>query len=136
MVKLSSKRENFELAYAALDRMVNLLRSQPVDPENDLYWSAVMSVIKGFELCYETCWKFLKHHMLEQYKIETLSPRVVFRLSAEHGLLTRDISDELIKLIDVRNATAHTYNPDLAQSVSTDIVRHLDVFSKVLSSCS
>lgn len=130
MAFIKSKKNNFARAHESLAWATNML-SRYVD-DADMYLPMVASVIKNFELTYETCWKFLRHYLFEKEGIEANSPRMVFRVCSERGILPEDLARELIILIDVRNETMHTYDQEVAERVVADILKHSQVFSRVL----
>ena len=91
-----------------------------------------MVVTKNFELAYETCWKFLRHYLFEKEGLEANSSRAVFRACSERGILPKALAEELLALIDVRNETVYRYDQEVAEKVVADILKHAQVFAKVL----
>lgn len=131
MAFIKSKQKNFERAYESLTWSMKML-SRYTDDE-DMYLPMVASVIKNFELTYETCWKFLRHYLFEKEGIEANSPRMVFRVCSERGILPQDLVEELMLLIDVRNQTVHTYDQEIAERVIADIMRHVQAFAQIVA---
>lgn len=134
METIEKKFESFELAYAALGRMIALLYGYQVK-DDDVYWAYLTSVIKNFELSYETCWKLLQQILWEEHRVVVNSPRETFRKSLQYGLVTEETTDELLEFVELRNATTHAYTPRIAKGIASNIAKHADVFEKVLAAC-
>ncbi|WNE40673.1 MAG: hypothetical protein mread185_000130 [Mycoplasmataceae bacterium] len=88
-----------------------------------------MGIIKAFEISYELAWKTLKK-ILEIQGTEALSPREVFRSSAQFGYLEDpqvwfDFGKE-------RNMTAHVYDGDTFQNILNFIPKFLAEFRKLI----
>ena len=73
------------------------------------------SVIQRFETCYDCMWKVLKRHLIETLGVPDApnSPKPIFRLAFENGLLASDVSVWL-RYADVRTDTAHDYSGEKA----------------------
>lgn len=127
---MKSKRNNFARAYESFTWAMHML-SRCAD-DQDMYLPMVASVIKNFELTYETCWKFLRHYLFEKEGVEANSPRMVFRACSEREILPKELAEELVVLIDARNETVHTYDQEVAERVIADILKHSQVFARVL----
>lgn len=69
------------------------------------------SVIQRFEVCYDRLWKVLKRHMIHALGVTDMpnSPKPVFRIAAENGLLPGDIRNWM-KYADLRTDTSHDYS--------------------------
>lgn len=75
-------------------------------------------VIQNFEFTYELCWKFMRRWLevnLGSVYVEGVTRRELFRISAEHRLITN--VDQWMDYHDARNETAHTYDEDTAENV-------------------
>ena len=75
-------------------------------------------VIQNFEFTYELCWKFMHRWLavnLGSAYVEGVSRRQLFRLSAEHHLLS-DVN-LWMEYHDARNETVHTYDENTAEDV-------------------
>lgn len=66
------------------------------------------SVIQRFETCYDSLWKVLKRHLVETLGLPRVpnSPKPLFRLAAENGLLPSPV-ERWLEYADARTGTAH-----------------------------
>ncbi len=73
------------------------------------------SVIQRFEVCYDVSWKALRRYLtVEQGLSEvTASPRSVFRIAGEIGVLTSPV-ERWMEYVNLRIGTAHDYNREKA----------------------
>ena len=73
------------------------------------------SVIQRFEICYDALWKHLKRYLAEELGIPEVpnSPKPIFRLAAENGLLASSIASWL-RYADARISTSHDYSGEKA----------------------
>ena len=71
--------------------------------------------IQRFEYCFELAWKTLKRVLHHQGLTTANSPREVFRLSAQAGLI--DDVEQWFVFLNHRNNTVHTYNARLANDI-------------------
>ena len=81
------------------------------------------SIIKRFEYCIDSLWKFLKIYLEEVQKIDVklAAPREVLRLSLQNNVITTAEYEILIYAVTDRNLTSHTYNEDLANKISSQV---------------
>ncbi|MBI2070279.1 MAG: nucleotidyltransferase substrate binding protein [Elusimicrobia bacterium] len=85
---------------------------------NDLDRQALKeSVIQRFETCYDTLWKHLKRHLIEELGLPEApnSPKPVFRLADENQLLDSRL-EQWLKYSDIRVDTAHDYSEEKADA--------------------
>jgi nucleotidyltransferase substrate binding protein (TIGR01987 family) len=75
-------------------------------------------VIQHFEFTYELCWKFIKRWLemnVSAVAVDGVTRRELFRQGAENRLI--DDVEQWMRYHDARNKTAHTYQPEIAESV-------------------
>lgn len=92
----------------------------------------IAAIIQHFELTYETCWKFLKRYLYEVHATEALSARSVFKECYGLGLIPKNVFDELMKVLEVRNLTTHVYDRLFAHEVGEDILKHQKIFAQII----
>ena len=76
------------------------------------------SVIQRFEVCYDTLWKSLRRHLIEEQGLPEVaaSPRPVFRLAGETGVLTSPV-ERWMEYVNLRIGTAHDYSSEKAATM-------------------
>ena len=81
------------------------------------------SVIKCFEICYDTLWKQLKKYLVEQNGAVDLrnSPIPVFRSAFENLLFDEDMHKRLVQYHRIRNDAAHDYSIAKAMAALDEI---------------
>jgi nucleotidyltransferase substrate binding protein (TIGR01987 family) len=106
---LDSKIDKFE---QALTTFKEALLVNPSELERD-------GAIQRFEYCFDLAWKSTKHHLEQKGIIEINSPRSVFSAAYAEGI----IDDEAMwsTIILKRNASVHTYNRQLAESLFAEL---------------
>ena len=55
------------------------------------------------------------------------SPKSTIRASFQAGLLTEEMTEHALQMVDDRNLTSHTYNEALAEAIFSRVPRHLAV---------
>ena len=76
------------------------------------------SVIKCFEICYDTLWKHIKKYLQEQNGLVELknSPIPLFRDAHENLLFDKEIHKRLVHYNKIRNDAAHNYSIEKAMA--------------------
>jgi nucleotidyltransferase substrate binding protein (TIGR01987 family) len=108
-----------------LEKSLKFLESA-LQREKDEYMIA--AVIQAFELCVELSWKYMQSRLATDAGIIANSPKSSIR---EYGLAGYDIDvDVWLELITLRNLTVHTYNPEFAEDVYTQIAERFPSATK------
>ncbi|HSC19871.1 MAG TPA: nucleotidyltransferase substrate binding protein [Rhizomicrobium sp.] len=106
----SSARRRFEDLERALERLDEAL-AVPADAP-----LAVDGTIQRFEFAFELCWKAIKALLqLENPAGDFATPRATIRAAYGAGWIKNEAA--WLDLLDMRNATSHTYREALAQEV-------------------
>ncbi len=76
------------------------------------------SVIKCFEICYDTLWKQIKKYLQDENgKVELRnSPIPIFRAAFEDLLFEKDVHKRLVQYNKIRNDAAHDYSIEKAMA--------------------
>jgi nucleotidyltransferase substrate binding protein (TIGR01987 family) len=109
--KLQKSLKHLELQYE------NYTRLEERDNLTELDREAIAeSVIQRFETCYDTLWKHLKRYLIEELGIPEVpnSPKPMFRLAAENGLLAGGV-ESWLRYANARVDTAHDYSGKKAE---------------------
>lgn len=77
-------------------------------------------LIQGFEFTHELAWNVLKDYLEYQGFVDVIGSRDATRIAFKNGLIAD--GDIWMDMIKARNQTSHTYNLDLAEEVTQDIL--------------
>ncbi len=112
--------------YEKLENSLNELKEQygsysTLDEQNlsDVNQRAVKnSVIKCFEICYDTLWKQIKKYLQDENGKAELrnSPIPIFRAAFEDLLFNKDVHKRLVQYNKIRNDAAHDYSIEKAMA--------------------
>ena len=74
------------------------------------------SIIKRFDICFDTLWKHLKIFTPEEAGLHTMpnSPLAIFRIAHESGVIEREMQERLVNYNKVRGEAAHDYSLEKA----------------------
>ncbi|MBI3786696.1 MAG: nucleotidyltransferase substrate binding protein [Ignavibacteriales bacterium] len=111
----------FERAFARLKEVLAV-------PENDIVRD---SAIQRFEFTLDLPWKMIKALLETRHGISCNSTKDCFREAYRQGLLSYD--DAWVKLVDLRNETAHTYNEETAERIYKELPNALKHFAVLLA---
>jgi len=121
--------EDFERALKRLKEayeLANLMK------DRELYEFFRDSAIQRFEFTTEIMWKSLKEFLREKEGIVCKSPKSCIKEFFSVGYLKEEETFRLLKAIDDRNRTSHTYHEEVAEEIFSSIGDHLPLFEKVL----
>lgn len=121
MTKLDATITQFERAYKRLEEVLAV-------PKTDIVRD---SAIQRFEFTIDLSWKMVKALLETRHGISCNSPKDCFREAYRQGLLSYD--DAWIKLVDLRNETAHTYNEETAERIYKELPIALKHFTELLT---
>ncbi len=116
MEKLIGKFKTFQQALNALNDAIEIYNSE----SKEKYLPHLRnSKIQSFEFCIDLLWKFLKLYF---YKISGKelenSPKPIFRHCLSAKLTTEKETKQLLKMVDDRNLSSHTYHESLAEEIN------------------
>ncbi len=77
-------------------------------------------LIQAFEFTHELAWNMLKDYLEQQGIFGLIGSRDASRSAFQNGLVTD--GEAWMDMIKARNLTSHTYNPEVADSVTRDIL--------------
>jgi nucleotidyltransferase substrate binding protein (TIGR01987 family) len=77
-------------------------------------------LIHAFEFTHEVVWNVLKDYLEQQGIFGLIGSRDASRSAFRNGLITD--GEAWMDMIKARNLTSHTYNPEVADSVTRDIL--------------
>ncbi len=121
-------RKQLEDLKKALKRFKEALKIAHEYKGKELYPFFRDSAIQRFEFTYEIFWKTVKTALKEIEGIECVSPKSCFRELFSTGYVNEETARELLKMVDSRNLTVHTYKEEVAE----EIFRNLDKYSQII----
>jgi len=89
------------------------------------------AAIQRFEFTLEALWKLAQRYLLLQEGLEIGSPKGVIRGCFQAGLLTEDQTNILLRAVDDRNLTVHTYNESLAENIFKNLSQYQPVLNNL-----
>lgn len=132
MEKLEYKNEMLIKAQNALKSSIefyNKRYNQVDEKEQAIY---VAAVVKHFELFYEMLCKFLKFYLFEKHGVETIGSRDIFRAAYAQKLINDEQLKMLLKSVDARNATVHTYDQEFAHTLCATILQLYPAMQEII----
>ena len=111
--KLNKSLKHLELQFANYQRAEGRPELTELDREG-----IAESVIQRFETCYDTLWKDLKRHLIEELGLADVpnSPKPILKLAGQNNLLAASV-EQWLKYADARTSTAHDYSGEKAAEV-------------------
>ncbi len=117
-------KNDFEKAIKRLEEAVEKTKDSRTAEEYTLYRD---SAIHRFKVAFELMWKTIKL-FLEEEGIICRSPRTCIRELFSAGFIQEEEARELLRMIDYRNMTLHTYNEDIAEEIFKKLPLYVDMF--------
>ena len=115
----------------ALERLKEAyLRAKNSDKDD--YYFFRDSAVQRFEFTVEIFWKCIKTYLREIEGIECRSPKSCIREFFSAGYLNEEETILLLKMIDDRNLTSHTYREEVAERLFSKLERYIIQLEKVL----
>ena len=105
---------NYTKALRSLSDAVALAGERPLSKLEQL------GLIQAFEFTHELAWNVLKDYLEQQGIFGLIGSRDASRSAFQNGLITD--GEAWMDMIKARNLTSHTYNPEVADSVTRDIL--------------
>ena len=105
---------NYTKALQRLSDAVALASQRPLSKLEQL------GLIQAFEFTHELAWNVLKDYLEQRGIFALIGSRDASRSAFQNGLITD--GEAWMDMIKARNLTSHTYNPEVADSVTRDIL--------------
>jgi nucleotidyltransferase substrate binding protein (TIGR01987 family) len=114
-LKLEADLQKFIFALKELSEAVSLSQVRPLTRLEQL------GVIHEFAFTHELSWNVLKDYLEAQGFPNIIGSRNAVRQAFKEALIEN--GDVWMDMIKARNLTSHTYNVDVAQQISSDILQ-------------
>jgi nucleotidyltransferase substrate binding protein (TIGR01987 family) len=106
--------QNYRQALSRLTEAVKLAASRPLSELEK------QGLIQGFEYTHELGWNVLKDYLEAQGFVNIIGSKGATREAFKNALITD--GDAWMDMIKARNATSHTYKPEVAEDIAKDIL--------------
>jgi len=116
----------------ALDRLRDAYNKAVNFKETENYEFFRDSVIQRFEFSVEIMWKSIKKFLELREGITCRSPKSCVREFFSAGFISQQEAINLLKMIDDRNRTSHTYHEEIAEEIFENIASYIPLMYKVL----
>jgi nucleotidyltransferase substrate binding protein (TIGR01987 family) len=113
-VRWKQRLDNYLRAFQTLAAAVQLARSRPL---SDL---ERQGLIQSFEFTHELAWNVLKDYLEEKGITGLIGSKDATRAAYKNGLIEQ--GQDWMTMIEDRNKTSHTYDPNVADAVARNIL--------------
>jgi nucleotidyltransferase substrate binding protein (TIGR01987 family) len=131
MDKIDRKLSNLVKAYEAFERSLKLYQNPPSKTQAELE-AYTASLIKHFELYYESLCKFLKAYLLIVHGETVSGSKTIFRTAHEQKIIDDKELEQLLLIVDNRNATTHVYDEESAVKICNLIIGYSSLLKNLL----
>jgi nucleotidyltransferase substrate binding protein (TIGR01987 family) len=113
-IRWKQRFNNYIKAFQTLVEAVELSEQRPLSKLEQ------QGLIQSFEFTHELAWNVLKDYLEDKGFSNLLGSKDATRTAFKSGLIEE--GDDWMDMINSRNQTSHTYNPELAEEVADDIL--------------
>jgi nucleotidyltransferase substrate binding protein (TIGR01987 family) len=113
-VRWKQRFSNYLKAFQTVVNAVELARSR------DLTELEQQGLIQSFEFTHELAWNVIKDYLEHQGITGLIGSKDATRIAFKNGLIER--GEDWMRMIEARNQTTHTYNPQVSRQVVEDIL--------------
>lgn len=113
-IRWKQRFDNYRRALQTLTEAVKLSQQRPLSRLEQ------QGIIQGFEFTHELAWNVLKDYLEEQGYVSIIGSKNATRQAFKNNLITD--GDVWMDMIKARNLSSHTYNIELAENITKDIV--------------
>jgi len=106
--------QNFRQALSRLTAGVKITTERPLSELEQ------QGLIQGFEYTHELAWNVLKDYLEAQGFVSIIGSKGATREAFKNGLITE--GEAWMDMIKARNLTSHTYQTELAEEITKDIL--------------
>lgn len=71
---------------------------------------------------------------MEEYGIETIGSKSIFRACYAKELIDQKMLDQLLEIVEIRNKMAHVYDETAALATSKTIIAHYEAMRMLIES--
>jgi len=123
-IRWQQRFNNYLKAFQTLAEAVELARVRELSKLEQ------QGLIQSFEFTHELAWNVLKDYLEDKGITGLIGSKDATRAAFKNGLIEQ--GEDWMKMIEARNQTSHTYNPNIAQAIANDILeRFYPAFSSM-----
>ena len=123
-IRWKQRFNNYSRAFQTLIAAVALARSRQLSELEE------QGLIQSFEFTHELAWNVLKDYLEEKGITGLIGSKDATRAAFKNALI--EDGEDWMKMIEDRNKTSHTYDPQVAQAVVENILeRFYPAFEKM-----
>lgn len=113
-IRWKQRFNNYLRAFQTLVEAVELARSRELSNLEQ------QGLIQSFEFTHELAWNVLKDYLEDKGITGLVGSKDATRAAFKNGLIEQ--GEYWMKMIEARNKTSHTYDPDVAREVVEDVL--------------
>nr|HIL75498.1 nucleotidyltransferase [Rhodospirillales bacterium] len=113
-VRWIQRFQNYIKAFQTLIEAVELAQTRTLSKLEQ------QGLIQGFEFTHELAWNVFKDYLEHKGFVDLIGSRDATRMAFKNGLL--EDGDVWMAMIKARNQSSHTYNLQLAEEITDDIL--------------
>ena len=133
MDRLNKVVNDFEHSLKRLEEAIKKLEKNRKSDDYPFFRdSSIQRFEQRFEFTFEIMWKTVKTY-LEREGVTCRSPKSCIRESFSVGLIGEETAVMLMKALEDRNLTVHTYREEVAEEIASRLKDHFKAMKKVLS---
>jgi uncharacterized protein YutE (UPF0331/DUF86 family) len=123
MTRLEMRIENLRTIELALRHALEVLAKAETERNNDLVSMYQYAVVRRFETFYEITWKVLKDFLEQQHISIIPSPKKIFHMCRDHGIIAQQEANILLEIIDFQIKGAYAFDESLTTQFAQKIAR-------------
>ncbi len=128
MGRLEKVRDDFRKALLRLREAVERAKREKQSSDYPFFRD---SAIQRFEFTFEVAWKLVKA-LLEREGTICRSPRTCFRELFSDRFIDEETARELLKMVEDKNFTVHTYREEVAEEIFSRLPGYLKALEKLI----
>jgi len=113
-IRWKQRFNNYIKAFQTLVEAVELAKTRELSKLEE------QGLIQSFEFTHELAWNVLKDYLEDKGIAGLVGSKGATRTAFKNGLIEQ--GEDWMKMIEARNKTSHTYNPDIAHEVVEDVL--------------
>ncbi|MBW7989645.1 MAG: nucleotidyltransferase [Planctomycetes bacterium] len=113
-IRWKQRFNNYLKAFQTLVEAVELAKTRELSKLEE------QGLIQSFEFTHELAWNVLKDYLEDKGIAGLVGSKDATRSAFKNGLIEQ--GEDWMKMIEARNKTSHTYNPDIAHEVAEDVL--------------